>query len=259
MVIHATWICLSHKPSGIASLTLNNLKTIQYIFKNTPISPQSHPKLPKFTWVNQSGQIRILSCPYSSSRKSANKSLKFVNIVPWFCDIGNTRGRKTCITMAWRLWFHSERINNDRTTADRQTPQKACKIDGCGNITGAGDPNHRTDPDKNLYNDEQIQKPVCASSRTQRTTSIDRMAKDCSFVMTSNIQHWDAAYQVKTNNWVTKNKSSTCPTVLPFVTVSTIGAKQAFAAIPPLTLVGLRIKSTHFTAWGCCSKAMLIP
>ena len=98
---------------------------------------------------------------------------KFVNIVPWFCDIGNTRGRKTCITMAWRLWFHSERINNDRTTADRQTPQKACKIDGFENISGAGDPNHRTDPDKNLYNDEQIQKPVCACSRTQRTTSID--------------------------------------------------------------------------------------
>jgi hypothetical protein len=23
-------------------------------------------------------------------------------------------------------------------------------------------------------------------------------------------------------------------------------------------LVGLRIKSTHFTAWGCCSKAMLM-
>ncbi|CAB3995660.1 Hypothetical predicted protein [Paramuricea clavata] len=111
--------------------------------------------------------------PKSSSRKSANKSFKFVNIVPWFCDIGNTRRRKTCIIVAWRLWFHSERINNDRTTADRETPQKVYKIDGCGNISGAGDPNHRTDSDKNLYNDEQIQKPVCACSRTQRTTSID--------------------------------------------------------------------------------------
>jgi hypothetical protein len=86
----------------------------------------------------------------------------YLFIVPWFCDIGNTRGRKTCITVAWRLWFHSERINNERTTADRQTPQNACKIDGCGNISRVGDPNHRTDPDKNIYNDEQIQNPVCA-------------------------------------------------------------------------------------------------
>ena len=152
---------------------------IQYILK----TPQSHPKLPNsqtlLAWDGQTNddKFEYWRCR-SSSKKSANNSLKFVNIVPWFCDIRNTRaGKNVQIRMHQRdseLLPKKLRQGATGLTTNGQTLQKACNIDYCGTSSEVDDVNRRTDPCKDLHNVEQTQKPAPAVTNQVRGNTSPR-------------------------------------------------------------------------------------
>jgi hypothetical protein len=127
--------------------------------------------------------------------------------------------------VAWLPWFHSERMDNDLTTSDRQTAQKGWED---WRLLKTPTHNVRLNSQRLLLHDGlsiwNISMQITRSKRIRVTKK----------------QVLDMSHGPSLRNSI-HNRSY----------------KRAFAAISPLTLVELPIK-VHPFYWGCCSKAALM-
>jgi hypothetical protein len=109
----------------------------------------------------------------------------------------------------------------------------------------------RTDPYKKLYNVEQIQRTgICMLSYPTHNVRWNEQIMH----LRDGLPIFNISMQLTRSKRIRDMKTppKTSPRHVP-----RSFTKRPFAAIPPLTLVGLPIKSAHFTG-GCCSKATLM-